>query len=75
MSKGELPWFGFTEVPPLGLRIRYRKRFVTLVGVDAYQRQDGTDSHVLHWRADDGQEGTSGLRATDWTRKRQQGQA
>jgi hypothetical protein len=71
MAKGDMPWFGFTDAPPIGLRIRYRKRFVTLVGVDDYRRKDGTPSHVLHWRADDGQEGTTGLRSTDWARKKE----
>lgn len=55
-------WFDFTEVPPVGLRVRYTKSFVTLVDVKPHVRKDGTETHVLTWRSDSGRVGTSGLR-------------
>lgn len=68
-KQGELPWFNFDEVPPVGLRIRYRRRIVTLIAVEPYTRKDGAASVILHWRGDDGAEGTSGCKGNDWTRK------
>ena len=62
MAKGEMGWFDFTFVPPLGLRVRYRKQFVTLMEVRPHRRKDGSDTTLLLWRADDGREGWAGLR-------------
>lgn len=59
---GEMNWFDFTSPPPVGLRIRYRKMFLTLVDVVPHERKDCTATHVLHWATDDGRKCTSGLR-------------
>ena len=63
MASKDLLWFDFTFVPPVGLRVRYRKKFVTLVGSAPYTRKDGTASTVLVWRDDNGALFTSGMRA------------
>jgi hypothetical protein len=61
----EMLWFDFDDVPPVGLRYRYRKRFLTLVGAMPYRRTDGVKSFILHWRDDAGARATSGLKAKD----------
>lgn len=61
----ELPWFDFHEVPPVGLRYRYRKRFLTLTGVMPYTRKDGVKSVILNWRCDTGETGTTGMKSKD----------
>jgi hypothetical protein len=59
----EMNWFEFTSPPPVGLRVRYRKTFLTLEAVEPHQRKDGQPTHVLRWVTDDGRKCTSGLRA------------
>lgn len=71
MAKGEMNWFEFTSVPPLGLRVRYRKQFVTLIEVKPHRRQDGSDTWLLRWRADDGRDGWAGLRGKSVSLKHQ----
>ena len=72
MAKGEMNWFEFAFVPPIGLRIRYRKKFVTLVEVKPHQRKDGADSWLLRWRDDEGLEGWAGLRGKSISLKHQE---
>lgn len=67
MAKGELPWFDFTSVPAVGLRVRYRKQFVTLIAALPYVRADGAETTLLRWRSDDGREGLTGLRCNSLT--------
>ena len=55
-------WFEFTDVPPVGLRVRYRKQFVTLQSAAPHVSRDGRQTHILTWKTDDGLTGTSGLR-------------
>jgi hypothetical protein len=61
MSAPDL-WLDFRFPPPVGLRIRYRKRFVTLTGMRPYVRVSGEPSWILEWQDDEGRQGTSGLR-------------
>ncbi len=66
----EINWFGFTFTPPLGLRIRYRKTFVTLIDLKPHRRKDGTLTWLLRWRSDEGREGWSGMagNSVSWDR-------
>jgi hypothetical protein len=68
------PLFDFADMPPIGLRVKNRRNgFLTLEAVDPYTRKDGTASHLLRWRSDDGREATSGLRAKSvtWVRAKE----
>ena len=57
-------YISFPSPPPIGTKLRYyRKRVVTLEGVEPYVRRDGSDSFVLRWVTDEGERGTSGLTA------------
>ena len=66
-AKAPVNWFEFTSVPPIGLRIRYRKTFLTLIDVTPCVRKDGQPSNILTWKNDDGRLGTSGLRGSGVT--------
>jgi hypothetical protein len=64
-------WFDFSEPPPVGLRIRYRKDFLTLIGVTPHRCADGRQSHILQWVSDSGKRATSGFRgnSASWVKE------
>jgi hypothetical protein len=62
------PIIDFTEPPATGTVVPYFKgRTLTLLRAVPYTRLNGSQSHILEWRADDGRLATSGLRANGVT--------
>ena len=62
------PIINFETPPETGTQIAYfRGVILTFVRSVPYERLDGSQSHLLEWRADDGRLATSGLRANGVT--------